>query len=336
MGRTVYQPPAGSSYNIAALLRGESDCYAESISQLIGERRPAAQRIPGGAYLPSRRFARALGVGAAASAGNIVNGNALLGVADAARPATVLEAAGAQRLELVAEGAINLPVWEPGAGGWVPEYGVAPQLASSVRSITASGRMAAARLALSRRLLLQAEEAEASILREVQAAVAAVIEGGIIAGSGSNNEPLGVLATPGIGSETFAAALPTYAELTKMIEKAADADASLAASSWLLNTKDLAGLLAAQRGTAGPGIIEWDGAAHRIAGFQLLPTRHLPEGKVLFGDFSNVTLAYWGEPQITIDRISNGKSLSGAVDVVIHNLVDLMIAHPAQIVVGSA
>jgi HK97 family phage major capsid protein len=206
-----------------------------------------------------------------------------------------------------------------------------------MRSVVASGRMSAAHLALSRRLLLQAEEAEAAILAEVRAAVAAVVEAGMIAGSGSSNQPLGLINTPGTGSQAFAASIPSYVELVNMIEIAGDADADLGRCSWIMHPSNLADLLKVQIDPDGGEVaVTYSEGRHRVAGFPILPTRHMPEGKVAFGDFSRCTIAYWSEPQITIDRFSNGKSLSGAADVVIHNLVDLLVSHPAQIVIGSA
>ncbi len=335
MGRLQYQAPAGAAYSLARLIAGEADSYERSIAELIDQRSEPTQRQPGAEWLPSGRFARALGIGTAAAGGNLVS-NGLEAVAAAARPPLLLERLGASRLEINASGPVSLPSWEPGTGGWIAEGSNAPQLNTSVRSVTASGRMAAARIAVSRRLLLNASELESALLAEVSAAVADLLEAGFIAGSGSQNEPLGLLSTPGTGSQPFAGSAPSYSELMGMVELAGDADADLSRCVFLLHPSTLADLLKAQiDADGGEVVVNYSEGLHRIAGFAVYATRHVPEGQALFLDPSVLRCVYWSSPQILTDRISNGKSISGAAELLIFNLADLAVIYPAHVVVGG-
>jgi HK97 family phage major capsid protein len=335
MGRVQYQPPAGAKYSLANLITSEADSYEASIAELIEQRSDPTQRIPGAQYLPSGRFARALGINTGNSGADLVS-NGLEAVAAAARPPLLLEQLGASRLEVNATGPVSLPSWVAGSGGFIAEGSAAPQLNTTVRSVEASGRMAAARIAVSRRMLLNAAELESALLAEVSAAVADVIEGGFIAGNGSLNAPLGLLFTTGAGSQAFAGATPSYTELIGMVELAGDADADLSRCVFLVHPSTLTNLLKAQiDADGGEVVVSYVEGVHRIGGFPVYATRHLPEGKALFFDPSVVRTVFWGGPQLLVDRTSNGKSLSGAMELVIFNLCDLAVLHPGSVVVGG-
>jgi len=186
-------------------------------------------------------------------------------------------------------------------------------------------------------MLLNAAELESALLAEVSAAVADVVEGGFIASNGSLNEPLGLLYTTGAGSQAFAGAIPTYGELMSMVELAGDADADLGRCVFLLHPSTLANLLKAQiDADGGEVVVNYADGVHRIGGFPVYATRHCTEGKALFLDPSVVRTVYWSAPQVIADRTSAGKSLSGAMELVIFNLTDLAVLHPGSVVVGSA
>ena len=334
MGRVRYVPPPGASYRFSEAIADKPGSYGDGISTLIGERCPATQRVPGGVYLPTRQFCRSLGIN---TGGDLVGGN-LQRVADAARPPLLLEQIGAVRLEVSETGPVSLPIWSAGAGsGWVAEDAPAAQLQSTVRSVEASGRMAAARLAISRRLQLQADAVEDAILRELRSAVASTVESGFLAGIGAESQPLGLLSTPGAASVAWGAATPTYGELMDMLAAFAAADGDLDSAAILMHPTTLTGAMEAEI-SAGSGTtaISWIDGAGRFAGVRCYPTRNLPAEKALLFDPATIRTVYWGAPQLVVDRVSNGKSLSGAADLIVFNLCDIAVLHPAQIVVGSS
>ena len=339
MGRVKYVPPPGASYRLSEALADKPGSYGDGISSLIGEKCPAVQRVPGGVYLPTRAFCRSLGISVPGAGGDLVGGN-LQRVAAAARPALLLEQLGAVRLELNETGPVSLPVWVAGAGsGWVAQDAPAQQLQSTVRSVEASGRMAAARLAISRRLQLQADAVEDAVLAELRSAVSATIEAGFLNGSGAESEPLGLIRTPGAGTVPWGAAAPTYAELMSMVASYAAADGDLDNAAILMNPATLTATVQVEVSTgSGATAVGWSDGAHRLAntGVRVYPTRNIPAGKALLLDPKTIRTVYWGAPQLVVDRVSNGKSLSGAADLIVFNLCDVAALHPAQIVVGSS
>jgi HK97 family phage major capsid protein len=327
-------PTPPGRFSLLGLLAG--DQYETGLSKLAADRygQPQAR----GLAVPHRRMVRDLGVATATGGGNLASASDLQRVADAVRPALVLERMGAQRVETSGVSELSFPQFDGGSGGWLAESEAAVSDSATIASVSATPHCAAARLGLSRRVRNQArEDVEAAVLRELQQCVAATLEAGFLTGTGSNSQPLGLLNTPGIGSQSFAGAVPTLAELVGMIESYGDADGDLEAARFLLHHSDLSDLLKAQiDADGGETIIQFVDGQWRIAGVPVSVTRNLTEGKHLLMDPSAVALAYFGPAQVVMDEFSNGKSLSGAAEVCVFNFADVAVLRPSHVVVGSA
>jgi HK97 family phage major capsid protein len=330
----IRSPEPPGRFSLLALLAGDS--YEAGLSELAASKygQPQAR----GLAVPHKRMARDLGVGTATAGGNLASGQQIQAVAQAVRPILVLEAMGAERVEVNATGEVLFPRWSGGTGGWLAEGEASVSDAATIASVSATPHCAAARLGLSRRLRNQArEDVEAAVLRELGQCVAATLEAGFLSGSGSNEEPLGLINTPGIGSQSFAAAVPTLSELAGMIETFADADGDLGAARWLLHPSDLSDLIKAQVDPdGGETIVQYIDGSHRICGLPIFSSRHLTEGKHLLLDPSAVATVFFGPAQVVLDEYSNGKSVSGAAEIVTFNFCDVVVRDPGLIVVGAA
>ena len=324
------QPEPPGRFSLLALLAGNP--YEAGLSQIAADKYGQTQAR--GLAVPHRRMIRDLGVGTATAGGNIASGQQIQAVAAAVRPTLVLEQMGAERVEVSATGEVLFPRWTGGTGGWLAEGEASVSDAATIASVSASPKCAAARLGLSRRLRNQArEDVEAAVLRELAECVAATLEAGFLTGTGTNEQPLGLINTPGIGTQSFAGAVPTLAELVGMVESYADADGDLGAARWLLHPSDLADLLLPNGGET---IIEYIDGAHRIAGLPVFSSRHLTEGKTVLLDPSAVATVFFGPAQVVLDEYSNNKSLSGAAEICVFNFADLAVLRPAHVVVGAA
>lgn len=325
---------AASKFSLLGLLAGSA--YETGLSKIAADKygQPQAR----GLAVPHARMARDLGVGAATSGGNLASGQQIQAVAYAVRPALVLEQMGAQRVEVNTTGEVLFPRWTGGSGGWLAENESSVSDSSAIDSVTASPKCAAARLAISRRLRNQSrEDVEGAILAELADCVRATLEAGFLTGLGANSEPLGLIYTPGIGSQSFSAATPTLADLVGMIETYGDADGDLAAARWLLHPSDLSDLLKAQvDADGGELIVQYIDGAHRICGLPVFSSRHMTEGKHVLMDPSAVATVFFGPAQVVLDEYSNGKAISGAAEIVTFNFADLAVLRPAHVVVGSA
>lgn len=296
-----------------------------------------AARVPSATWLPDAKLCRDLGVGTASAGGNLA-GSAVLAVAEASRPPLLLESLGARRLEVAPDAVVALPVWVAGAAaGWLAEGASAPTNSSTLRQVAMAGKLAAARLMVSRKIQVGMADVQPAVLSELANSVKATIEGGFITGSGSNNEPLGLIRTTGRATITFAAAAPTFGELRSMVSSYLAADGDITQAVWLMNPSDF---VAAQGTavTAGVGsdqVLEYHGGAWRALGIPAYPTRHITAGQFLLFNPREVVCCYWGAPQIVADDRTNGKNIQGAVEFILLNLCDVGALHPARIVVGS-
>ncbi len=322
------EPPG--RFSLLALLAGSA--YENGLSQIAADKygQPQAR----GLAVPHRKMARDLGVGTATGGGNIASGQQIQAVAQAVRPTLVLEAMGAERIEVNAVAELLFPRWSGGTGGWLSEGEASVSDAATIASVSATPKCAAARLGMTRRLRNQArEDLESAVLRELGQCVAATLEAGFLAGSGTNEQPLGLINTPGIGSQSFAGAVPTLAELAGMVERYADAAGDLGAARWLLHPSDLSDLLLPNGGEM---IVQYIDGAHRVYGLPIFTTSHLTEGKHLLLDPSAVATVYFGPAQVVMDEYSNGKSLSGAAEICVFNFADVSVLRPTHVVVGAA
>ena len=332
MARTTPQP--ADRFSLLELLRGNP--HEAGLSRLAADNYGEPQRR--GLAVPHGRMLRDLNVGSATAGGNLAGATQLERVADAIRPRLVVERMGAQRIEVSATSEVLFPRWSGGTGNWLSEGEAAPSDAATVAAATATPRCAAARLGMSRKVRNQGrEDVEAAVLREVSQAVAAVLEAGFLVGTGGEDQPLGLINTPGIGTQSFAGAVPTLTELVGMVETYADADGDLGAARWLLHPSDLADLLKAQvDADGGELIVQYIDGAHRICGLPIETSRHLTEGKHLLMEPSAVATVFFGPAQILLDEYSSGKALTGAAELCVFSFADLAVLRPAHIVVGAS
>lgn len=296
-----------------------------------------AARVPNATWLPDSKLCRDLGVSTASAGGNLA-GSAVLAVAEASRPPLLLESLGARRLEVAPDAVVALPVWVAGAAaGWLAEGATAPSNTSTVRQIAMTGKLAAARLLVSRKVQIGGRDVQPAVLTELANSVRATIEAGFLVGSGSDNEPLGITRTTGRTTVTFAAATPTFSELRSMLAGYLAADGDLGGAVWLMNPSDFTTLQQTQIvAGASDMMIQYQGGNWRALGAPAYPTRHLTAGQMLLFNPAETICAYWGAPQIVADDRTGGKSLQGAVEFILLNLCDVGVLHPARIVVGSA
>jgi len=325
------QPPG--KYSLLGLLAGEK--YELGLAQLSADKYGAPQLR--GQALPHALLLRDLGLATATSGGNLA-ATQLAAVAASTRPLLVLDRLGAQRLEVSGAAQLDLPRFDGGVGSWISEGEAASSLSTTVQSATASARCAAARLGLSRKVRNGSRpDTEAAILAEIQRAVSNTIEQGFIAGTGSSSQPIGLVNTAGIGTTTFAGAVPTWLELLAMLELLGDADGDITRATWLVHPSMAAALLKLLIDPDGGELaVVWADGAHRIAGIPLAISSNVPEAKVILAQFDTVQQLYFGPPQIIDDRFSNGKAISGASEIIVMNFCDVVARDPGLIVVGNA
>jgi HK97 family phage major capsid protein len=313
---------------------------AEAISNLIAGTCDQPLLSSGGKgcvsyWLPaSREEVRTLLSGSASNGGNLIAGAMLARVAAAARPVTVLERAGASRVVVpLGAGEYVVPRFsESTAGSWLEEGAEADAPGLTVNTGSAIPKLCAARTLISRRLRLQTiDPIEPLLLLELQRSNQSLMELAFFNGPGGK-VPLGICQTPGVATESFVGALPTWSEVTAMIDDYIDSQADYSRAAWFTGPAMATGLMAAQKASGNGGFIVDPGP--QIAGLPLYVSTAVPAGKLLLLDPSRVVLAFWNSPSLMIDPYTN--DTSGSTLLILHNACDLVATDPAQIVIGTA
>ena len=339
MPTTIKKRPYGFNRLLTSLSSQGSDRSADwerSLSDQTAkfyQQHSIQQKQENAAFIPTRQMVRDLLTGTASSGGDLV-ADSVLSVAESVRPVTVLERAGVQRIESSGEN-LTIPRFAEADAGWITENADYTALTTTTTSVDATPKLASARLSFSRRLKVLAPEVESAVLSEVGRAVAALIEKGAIQGTGSSNQPLGLLNLPDALSQTFAAATPTSSELVDMLELAADADVDPYKLVWVLHPSMAANLRRSEI-SAGSGelVLSFIGDTFRLHGVPVLMTTNVPEGKVLLFDPSYSRLVYFGAPQIVVDPFRG--AVSGVTHVQVLNAIDYVCTNQSSVVVGSA
>jgi HK97 family phage major capsid protein len=310
------------------------------IAQLIRERCPVSrERI--GVCLPDQRLLRDLqlatgGLSGANLAGAVHNPLAL--VAGAARPQLVLERAGVETIQIDDAQEASLPRWRGNGGGWISEGQTLSDAGLTLSSVAVSAHHAGAQLSYSRRLRVGTRgDQEAAVIAEMRRSVAQVVEHGLIQGTGSNGQPLGLL-EQATGAVSFAGATPTYLELVSMVEALGDADGDLGRAAWLMHPS-MAATLARTERASGTGLMVLEAMAlHQWAmvGLPVFATTAMPEGRIVLMEPRAAQVVFFGAPQLLADPFSGSNSTTGATTVIVSNYVDIAVPEPALVVVGSA
>ena len=242
----------------------------------------------------------------------------------------MLEAAGAERLEVSGDNVV-LPRFAPADAGWIAENAGYPALTTTTTSVDSTPKLASARLSFSRRLKVLGNDIEAAVVAEVGRAVGAVIEHGAIAGTGSSNQPLGLLNLPNKLTETFSAATPTSDELASMLEKLGDADIDISRVHFLMHPSTAADLMKSRVDANSGALVLSD---LKIHGLPVHISTNVTEDKVIALDPSFVKIIYYGASQLVVDPFRGG--ISGTTHIQILNAMDVVCTHESSVCVGSA
>ena len=305
----------------------------EQAAKFYGQHLIQGGKLENSSFIPTHSMVRDLLAGTGSAGGDLV-ATSLEAAAASVRPVTVLEKAGVERIETGGEN-LTIPRFAEADAGWIAENAAYTALTTTTTSVDATPKLASARLSISRRLKLLANEVETAVIAEVGRAVGALIEKGALQGTGSSNQPLGLLNLPNKLSKTFTSATPSSSELVDMLELVADAEADPYKLVWLLHPSMAANLRRSEISSgSGELILNFIGNSFRLHGVPVLMTTNIPEGKVLLFDPSYTRLIFFGSAQLTVDPFRGG--ISGETHVAVLNCMDVVCTHESSVCVGSA
>lgn len=232
-------------------------------------------------------------------------------------PSTPLIALGARVLTGL-QGNLTFPRQSARATGYpVAEQGAITESQQTLQQLSLSPKRQGASTEFSLQLLRQGTPDVEQWLRDDLRTVLSVIqEQYAIQGTGSSNQPTGITATSGIGSVAGGTngLIPTWGNIVGLETEVA-IDNALRGKLGYLTTPQVAGVLKqVKRDVAGNGFI-WEGLnngggmvnGYKAATSTLVPST-LTKGSasgichaIIFGNFEELILAYWGGVEIVLD-----------------------------------
>jgi HK97 family phage major capsid protein len=302
----------------------------KEISETIAQRSGASN---GGFYMPSDMAwgRRDLTVGTN-NAGGFLVGTEHDGASfiDALRAAMVTTRLGARVMSNL-QGNVAIPKLSTGTSTyWVAEDGAPTEGQPVFASVSLTPKNLASFVQISRNLLVQSDPSvEAVIQDDITKAIAVAIDAAALAGTGSSNQPTGILATTGIGSVSFSSAgAPTFAEIVA-IESAISADNAMGANMAFVTTPALAGVLKTTTKDSGSG--RFVSEENSIMGYSVNPTSSMTANTILLGDFSQLMIAQFGAIEVITER----NAQTGQLTLGLHAMVDVGVRHAESFAKGA-
>lgn len=317
----------------AGFERACSDAYAS-----------VAGRSAQGYFVPHEVQRRDLTVGTAADGGYTVSTNLLASsFIELLRNRMMTTKLGAQMLTGLT-GSIAIPRQTGAATAyWVAESGAPTETKQAFDQVAMSPKTVGAFTDISRKLLLQSSiDVEAFVRTDLASVLAIAIDLAAINGSGSSNQPTGILNTSGIGDVAGGTngLAPTWAHIVELWSDVAVANADFGSTGYLTNAKVAGKLMTTEKasGTAqfvcpsfpdAGGLTNFGGAR---AGISNQVPSNLTKGSssgvcsaILFGNFADLIIGEWGTLDLMVDPYTG--SSSGTVRVVALQDVDIAVRH---------
>ena len=289
------------------------------------------ERSSNGIVVPNEVLRRDLNVGTATAGGNLVDDVLLSGsFIDLLRNRLALADAGMTTLTGI-NGNISIPKQGSSATAyWVGEGSSPTESQQTIEQINLSPKTCGAFVDYSRKLLLQSSIDVEQMVRDDLARVLALeLDRVGLNGSGSSNQPLGIINTTGIGTQTITT-FGTFAEYIGMETDVAVANADAGSLRYIINASARGALKSTEKATnTGMFVYEND----EINGYPVTVTNQLANNDALFGDFSQLIMAMWSGLDLTVDPYAG--ATAGTVRIIALQDVDFAVKQPGAFCYGT-
>lgn len=188
----------------------------------------------------------------------------------------------------------------------------------------------------SRQLLAQASlDVEGFVRNDLAYQIAKRIDAMAINGSGSSNEPTGILATNGIGAVVGGTngAVPTWDHIVDLETEVAVDDADIGTLAYL-TTPGIRGKLKKTKTDSGSGIFVWPAGARELNGYSVGVSTQVPSTltkgtssgnchALIFGNFADLLIGQWGGVEFLVNPYA--KDTEGIVRINAWTFYDVLV-----------
>ncbi len=294
-----------------------------------------------GIFVPSDAnfYKRDLTQGSATAGGNTVATDLLAGsYVDALRARSMVRGAGATVLSGL-QGDVAIPSANAVTTAyWVAENSAPTEGAPTFRQITMNPKTVSAYVDVSRHLMAQSSVAIESILRkDLIDGLASAVDKGALQGSGSSNQPTGVLNQTGIGDVAIGTngGAGTWAKVVDTWKEVAKDNADVGALSWFTSPTQVARFMQTAKVSSTDSQMIMN-TQNNLMGYNVNVTSQMPDtltkgtssgdcSALLFGNFNDLIIGEWGNLDVMVDPYS--LSTLGATRIASFYDVDIAVRH---------
>lgn len=337
-----------SAYSITRAMRGASigrlDGYEAEMSQEIARR---SGKSPDGFYVPhaaliEHRSGMSVTGDSGAKGGNNV-GLQVMGFIDALRPMLAVAKAGATVMSGLTSN-VGIPRHAAAStASWKSEIGELDESTPDIEQLELTPKRIGSWTKLSKQLIAQSSpDVEAFVRGDLMAAIATGFDAAAISGTGSSNQPTGILATSGIGSVVGGTngLAPTWAHLVALVAAVHNANAAGARPGFLFSTKVEGKLRSTVKVASTDSRMILEDGQETLVGQPWMSSNQSPDNltkgtasgicsAIIFGNWADVILASFGDG---VDLIVDPFTLatSGQTRVVVQSLCDVGVRRAAS------
>ncbi len=290
------------------------------------------ERSSNGIVIPNEVLRRDLVVGTPTAGGNLVPDELLAGsFIDLLRNRLALAQAGVTVLSGL-QGNISIPRQTSSSTAyWVGENVAPSESQQAIDQVNMTPKTVAAYVDYSRRLLLQSSiDVEGMIRNDLSRVLALEIDRAAIYGTGSSNQPLGLVNTTGIGSQTITT-YGTFAEYIGMETDVAAANADAGSLRYIINASARGALKSTEKAS---GTAQFVFENNEINGYPVIVSNQLQNNDCIFGDFSlGMVMGMWSGLDLMVDPYAG--ATAGTVRVIAHQDLDVAVKQPAAFCYGT-
>lgn len=214
---------------------------------------------------------------------------------------------------------------------WVGEDGEANDSDLNFSTVQLSPHTVATAVPMTRRMMIQSTpDIEALVRNDIMSGLSLALDSAGLKGTGSNNQPRGIIHTSGIGAVDLKGG-PTWAKLVEFETDVAEANAAAASMAYLMRPSMRGKLKTIEKAT-GTAKFLW-GEDNRVNGYNAVVGTQMDAGTILFGDFSQLMFGLWGALDVVPDRATKVKS--GGLVMRLFQDVDVACRHPQAFSYGA-
>lgn len=226
--------------------------------------------------------------------------------------------------------------------GWAAEAATTSVTKSTIGRLTMTPHRNSAAVAFTKDLLRQTSHSVDDMLMEkLMNAHAQILETGAISGSGSSNQPTGILSNTGIGSVAMGTngGNITWAAVVGLESAVDNANALQGKLGYLTNAKVLGNMKTIQKASGFPAFIVDDKNPNVVNGHKINWTSNVPANltkgsssqvcsAMIFGNWEDLYIGSWGGLDLVVDPYT--LAANAEVRIIMNAWNDAVVARPAS------